>query len=72
MHLDGKRIGKQTALIDPCIWMMSIMFKITRNTIQRFSLEEVLLMAAMNEVEGKRKGVCETGQPRPEQPGVGR
>jgi hypothetical protein len=35
--------------------MMSIMFKITPNTIHHFSLEEILLMAAMNEIEAKRK-----------------
>ena len=31
------------------------MFKITENTIHRFSLEEILLMAAMNEIEAKGK-----------------
>jgi hypothetical protein len=31
------------------------MFKITPNTIRRFSLAEILLMAAMNEIEAKRK-----------------
>jgi len=31
------------------------MFKITPNTIQRFSLAEILLMAAINQVEAKRK-----------------
>ncbi len=31
------------------------MFKITQNTIHRFSLAEILLMAAMNEMEAKRK-----------------
>jgi hypothetical protein len=35
--------------------MMSIMFKITKNTIHHFSLAEILLMAAMNEIESKRK-----------------
>jgi hypothetical protein len=35
--------------------MMSIMFKITQNTIHRFSLAEILLMAAMNEIESRRK-----------------
>jgi signal recognition particle GTPase len=31
------------------------MFKITPNTIHRFSFAEILLMAAMNEIEAKRK-----------------
>jgi hypothetical protein len=31
------------------------MFKITQNTIHHFSFAEILLMAAMNEVEAKRK-----------------
>ena len=31
------------------------MFKITQNTINSFALAEILLMAAMNELEAKRK-----------------
>ena len=31
------------------------MFKITQNTIHDFTLAEILLMAAMNEIEAKRK-----------------
>jgi hypothetical protein len=31
------------------------MFKITKNTIHHFSLAEILLMAAMNAIESKRK-----------------
>ena len=31
------------------------MFKITQNSIRRFSLAEVLLFAAINQVEAKRK-----------------
>jgi hypothetical protein len=31
------------------------MFKITQNTLRGFTLAEVLLMAAMNQVEAKRK-----------------
>jgi len=31
------------------------MFKITQNTTRQFTLEEILLMAAMNEVEAKRR-----------------
>lgn len=32
-----------------------VMFKITHNTIQRFSLAEILLMMAINQMEAKRK-----------------
>jgi hypothetical protein len=32
------------------------MFKITQNTLRDFTLAEVLLMAAMNQLEAKRKG----------------
>ena len=31
------------------------MFKITKNTFRDFTLAEVLLMAAMNQLEAKRK-----------------
>jgi len=31
------------------------MFKITENTLRDFTLAEVLLMAAMNQLEAKRK-----------------
>ena len=55
MRLDGNPIGRQTALLPACIRMRSIMFKITRNTIHRFSLAELLLMMAMNEIEAKRR-----------------
>jgi hypothetical protein len=36
----------------------ALMFKITQNTINGFTLAEILLMAAMNEIEAKRKGFC--------------
>jgi hypothetical protein len=72
MHLDKLRIGRQTALIDACIRMTSTMFKITQNTIQLFSLEEVLLMAAMNEVEGKRNAASHSPQARAQRIGDGR
>lgn len=55
MHLDGREIGKQPALPLACIRMMSIMFKITQNTLSYFTLAEVLLMAAMNQLETKQK-----------------
>ena len=32
-----------------------LMFKITQNTIKAFTLAEILLMAAMNEIEAKRR-----------------
>ena len=39
------------------------MFKISQNTIHRFSLAEVLLMAAINEIEARRR-VAATGSNR--------
>lgn len=36
----------------------AVMFKITQNTTDRFSLAEILLMAAMNELEARRKASC--------------
>jgi hypothetical protein len=33
------------------------MFKITQNTLRNFTLAEVLLMVAMNQLEAKRKPV---------------
>ena len=35
--------------------MISVMFKITQNTVRNFTLAEILLMAAMNELEAKRR-----------------
>jgi len=35
--------------------MAVVMFKITHNTIHSFSLAEILLMVAMNQIEAKRK-----------------
>jgi hypothetical protein len=37
------------------------MFKITRNTLRGFTLSEVLLMAAMNQLEAKRKAFRNAG-----------
>lgn len=56
MHLEERTVGKQPALPRACIRMMSVMFKITQNALRDFSLGEVLLMAAMNELEAKQKG----------------
>ena len=55
MHLDWRQIGKRSALPLTCNRAMSLMFKITQNTIHHFSLAEILLMAVMNEVEAKQK-----------------
>jgi len=40
------------------------MFKITQNTIHRFSLAEILLMAAMNEMEATRKASATVSNPK--------
>jgi hypothetical protein len=37
------------------------MFKITQNTINAFTLAEILLMAAMNEIVAKRKTEADCG-----------
>jgi len=37
------------------------MFKITPNTINGFTLAEILLIAAMNEIEAKRKASADFG-----------
>ena len=39
------------------------MFKITQNTIHGFSLAEILLMAAMNEIEATRKPLAAPSNP---------
>jgi hypothetical protein len=44
--------------------MMSMMFKITQNTIHHFSLAETLLMAAMNEIEATQKALGRAEQSR--------
>ena len=40
-----------------------LMFKITQNTIKGFTLAEILLMAAMNEIEAKRKDSSTVSNP---------
>ena len=49
----------------PAAWalitMASVMFKITQNTLRDFTLAEVLLMAAMNQLEAKRKAFGNEG-----------
>lgn len=47
------------------------MFKITQNTINDFTLAEILLMAAMNEIEAGRKTSAKGSNPRKDQLGVG-
>jgi hypothetical protein len=54
-HLGATRTGTQPAISLASIRMRSLMFKITQNTINGFTLAEILLMAAMNELEAKRK-----------------
>jgi hypothetical protein len=39
------------------------MFKIMPNTVHRFSLAEILLMAAMNEIEAKQKASATMSNP---------
>ena len=39
------------------------MFKITQNAVHRFSLGEILIMAAMNEMETQRKTSAATSRP---------
>lgn len=71
MHLDGNRIGGQTALPRAYIRKMSIMFKITQNTILQFTLAEILLMAVMNEIDAKQRTFERSGHGRRDQLGVG-
>ena len=40
-----------------------VMFRITHNTIRRFSFAEILLMAAMNQNEAKRKDAAMASNP---------
>jgi len=40
-----------------------LMFRITQNTIKGFTLAEILLMAAMNEIEAKRKAPAMVNNP---------
>jgi hypothetical protein len=42
----------------------SVMFKITQKTFRDFTLAEVLLMAAMNQLEAKRKAGRNNGRLR--------
>ena len=53
------------------IKMASAMFKITQNTLDYFTFAEVLLLAAMNQVEAKQKADSVAEQVRKDQLGVG-
>jgi hypothetical protein len=57
------QIGEQSALPMARMRMAPDMFKITQNTVARFSLGEILLMAAMNEIEAQRKASAATSWP---------
>ena len=54
-HLAGAQIGMRPAPFRVFITIAAVMFKITQNTLRGFTLAEVLLMAAMNQLEAKRK-----------------
>jgi hypothetical protein len=43
--------------------MVAVMFRITHNTIRRFSFAEILLMVAMNQNEAKRKDSTTVSNP---------
>jgi hypothetical protein len=71
MHLHGNRIGKGTALDPACFGTMLVMFKITQNTTHQFTLAEILLMVAMNEIEVKQRAAGRTEQACRNPSGVG-
>ncbi len=54
-HLAETQRGRRPAASWVLITIASVMFKITQNTLRGFTLAEVLLMAAMNQLEAKRK-----------------
>jgi hypothetical protein len=54
-HLARLEFGTQSAAPVPYISMAVVMFKITHNTVQHFSLAEVLLMVAINQMQANRK-----------------
>ncbi len=63
-HLGATQTGTQPATFLASLGMRSIMFKITQNTINGFTLAEILLMAAMNEIEAKRKASAKGSIPK--------
>jgi hypothetical protein len=54
-HLAETERGRRPAASQALIKLASVMFKITQNTLRGFTLAEILLMAAMNQLEAKRK-----------------
>ena len=71
-HTDGRRVSSVRHLAEtpsgmppaaswPLITTASVMFKITQNTLRDFTFAEVLLMAAMNQLETKRKAFGNEG-----------
>jgi len=60
-HLTEAQSGMRPAKSWALITIASVMFKITQNTLRDFTLAEVLLMAAMNQLEAKRKAVGNEG-----------
>src|SRR5215469_4510612 len=63
MDLEGEADWQTTCLTGACSGMKSIMFKITQHTTHDFSLAEILLMAAMNEIEVARNP-CRRDNPK--------
>ena len=60
-HLAETQSGMRPAASCSLITTVSIMFKITQNTLRDFTLAEALLMAAMNQLEAKRKAFGNEG-----------
>lgn len=60
-HLAETQIGMRPAASWAFITIAPVMFKITQNTLRGFTLAEVLLMAAMNQLEAKRKAFGNKG-----------
>jgi hypothetical protein len=59
--LAERQSGMRPAASWVLITTVSVMFKITQNTLRGFTLAEVLLMAAMNQLEAKRKAFGNEG-----------
>jgi hypothetical protein len=60
-HLAETQSGMRPAASSALITIASVMFKITQNTLRGFTLAEVLLMAAINQLEAKRKAFGNEG-----------
>lgn len=61
-HLAETQSGMRSAASWALITTASVMFKITQNTLRGFTFAEVLLMAAMNQLEAKRKAFGSEGR----------